>query len=127
VTARPAWHRLTLADDGVIDLIAVDIGAGLTPDRLGGSHDETVARLLNDASTPEGRACARAFSDTAAAQVRELRTHDPLPEPDRMPGAPHPDPFLAARGWHVNQHGIYTRRDEPEPEPLLERELEAGS
>ena len=89
--------------------------------------DEHATRLLSDPSTPLGQAYAKAFSNTAAAQVRELRTHDPLPEPDRTPGALHPDPFLAARGWHVNQHGIYTRRAEPQPEPLLERELEAGS
>ena len=78
-------------------------------------------------STPLGQAYAKAFSDTAAARVWELRKHDPLPEPDRTPGAPHPDPILAARGWHMNHHGIYIRRTEPQPQPLLEREPEAGS
>jgi hypothetical protein len=58
--------------------------------------------------------------------VRELRERDPLPEPDRMPGAPHPDPFLAGRGWQVNEHGIYTRRAQPEPQAPPERELQAG-
>jgi hypothetical protein len=82
-------------------------------------------RLLNDARTPEGQAYARALSDTAATYVRELRERDPLPEPDRTPGVHHPDPFLAARGWHVNEYGIYTRHDQPEPQPP-ERELEAG-
>jgi hypothetical protein len=32
------------------------------------------------------------------------------PEPDRTPGAPHPDPRLAGHGWHVGEHGIYVRR-----------------
>ena len=82
-------------------------------------------RLLNDARTPEGQAYARALSDAAAAHVRELRERDPLPEPDRTPGALHPDPFLAGRGWHINERGIYTRRAQPEP-PAPERDLEAG-
>jgi hypothetical protein len=82
---------------------------------------------VNDASTPEGQAYARAFSDTAGAYVKNLRERDPLPEPDRTPGAPHPDPFLASRGWHVNEHGIYIRLAELQPQALLEGELEAGS
>ena len=36
-------------------------------------------------------------------------------EPDRTPGAPHPDPRLAALGWHNCAHGIYVRR-QPEAE-----------
>jgi hypothetical protein len=90
------------------------------------SHDEDPAQLPGR-GTPLGQAHAKAFSGTAAAGVRELRKHDPLPEPDRTPGAPHPDPLLASRGWHVNDHGIYTRRAEPETKARLGRELEAGS
>jgi hypothetical protein len=91
------------------------------------SHDEDPAQLLGGMGTPLGQAYAKAFSGTAAARVRELRKHDPLPEPDRTLGAPHADPFLASRGWHVNDHGIYTRRAEPETKARLGRELEAGS
>ena len=94
------------------DLIIEQADADMTPERAGSSQDEITDRLLNDAITPEGQAYARAFSDTAAADVRELRERDPLPEPDRTPGAPHPDPFLASRGWHMNEHGIYTRRSQ---------------
>lgn len=101
--------------------------AGIIRERLPESQDELAGRPRNDASTPEGRAYARAFSDTAATHVRDLREHDPLPEPDRTPGAPHPDPFLASRGWHANKHGIYTRRAEPESQVPPEHELEAGS
>ena len=82
-------------------------------------------RPLNDIRILEGQAYARALSDTAATYVRELRERDPLSEPDRTPGALHPDPFLAERGWHVNEHGIYTRYAQPEPQPP-EHELEAG-
>jgi hypothetical protein len=98
--------------------------ASTRPEHLADSRDEIAARLLNDASTPEGQAYARAFSDSAAAYVRELRQRAPLPEPDRTAGAPHPDPFLAGRGWHMNEHGIYTRHATPEPQTPPERELE---
>jgi hypothetical protein len=101
-------------------------GAGTTHERMGDSRQGIPARLLADTSTPEGHACARAFSDTAAAYVRALRERHPLPEPDRTPGAPHPDQFLAERGWHVNKHGIYTRRATPEPHAPPEREREVG-
>jgi hypothetical protein len=101
-------------------------GAGAAPDGPEDSQNELTARLINDAGTPEGRAYARAFSGTAATYVRELRERDPLPEPDRVPGALHPDPFLAGRGWQVNEHGIYTRRAQPEPQAPPEREPEAG-
>ncbi len=131
--AERAESEVTLADartasaETAVGPITQQADAGITPERAGDSHDERATRLLNDASTPEGQAYARAFSDTAAAYVRELRERDPLPEPDRTPGTPHPDPFLAGRGWHMNEHGIYTRRAEPEPQTPPERELEAGS
>jgi hypothetical protein len=100
--------------------------AGITPERAAGCQDEIAARLLNDLTPPESQAYARAFSDNAARYLRQLRERDPLPEPDRTPAASHPDPFLASRGWHVNQRGIYTRRAEPEPQPRQEKDLEAG-
>jgi len=109
------------------DVIVQRTDAGTSPERARDSQDEIATRLANDASTPEGQAYARAFSDTAATYVRELRERDPLPEPDRIPGAPHPDPFLAGRGWHMNEHGIYTRRAKTQPQAPPERQLEAGS
>jgi hypothetical protein len=33
-----------------------------------------------------------------------------LADPDWTPGAPHPDPFLAGRGWQVGTHRFYGRR-----------------
>jgi hypothetical protein len=108
------------------DPITQRTDAGMTPQHAGDSQNAIADRLLNDASTPEGQAYVRAFSDNAAAHVKELRERDPLPEPDRIPGAPHPDPFLADCGWHVNEHGIYTRRPEPQSAPRLEKDLEAG-
>jgi hypothetical protein len=101
-------------------------GAGTPAERAEHSRDEIIACLLDEAWSPEGRAHAWVFSDAAAAYVRELRLGDPLPDPDRRPGAPHPDPFLADRGWHVNKHGVYIRRAEPEPQVPPGPELEAG-
>jgi hypothetical protein len=72
--------------------------AGISPEVAEHSQDEIAARLLDDPSTPEGHAYAGALTDTAATRVKELRRRDPLPRPDRAPGAPHPDPFLASRG-----------------------------
>jgi hypothetical protein len=109
------------------DPIAWQAVAGMASERPEEGQAETAARLLTDTGTAVGQAYSRAFSDTAATYVRELRERDPLPEPDRTPGALHPDPFLASRGWHMNQHGIYTRRPDSEPEAALhpKRELEA--
>ncbi len=122
--ARPADARKAHPDPAADPIIRQ--AAVMTPQRPAGSQDEIAGRLVNDPATPERQAYARAFSDTAAAHVRELREHDPLPEPDRTPGAPHPDPFLASRGWHMNEHGIYARRAEPQPRtpPRADKELE---
>jgi hypothetical protein len=110
--------------DTPASLIAQQADAGTRPEHLADSRDEVAARLLNDTSTPEGQAYAQAFSDSAATYLRELRERAPLPEPDRTPGAPHPDPFLAGRGWHMNEDGVYTRRATPEPQTPPEHELE---
>ncbi len=123
--ARLADARKAVAETAA-GLIIQQADAGMTPERVADSQHEIATWLLNGASTPEGQAYARAFSDTAATYVRDLRERDPLPEPDRTPGAPHPDPFLASRGWHVNQHRIYSRKPEPQAMPRPEKELEAG-
>ena len=115
------------ADPGLsADPITQQPGAGMTPQRAEDIQDALADRLLNDTSTPEGQAYTRACSDNAAARVKELRERDPLPEPDRTPGTPHPDLFLAGRGWHVNQHGIYSRRPEPQAALQPDKDLEAG-
>jgi len=33
---------------------------------------------------------------------------------------------LADRSWHLNEHGIYSRRPQPQAAPRLEKDLEAG-
>jgi hypothetical protein len=108
------------------DPVSRHAGADTPTERAGQRQDEIIARLLEEAWSPEGQAHTWVFSDAAAAYVRELRERDPLPEPDRSPGTPHPDPLLADRGWHVNKLGIYIRHAEPEPQVPQSRELEAG-
>ena len=128
--AERAESEARLADrrnaDPKTAAIAWQVDADTTPQRGRANRDEVTTRLVDDASTPEGQAYTRALSDTAATHVRELRERDPLPEPDRTPGALHPEPFLASRGWHVNQHGIYIRQPEPHAAARPEKELEAG-
>jgi hypothetical protein len=123
--ARFAGARKVAAETAA-SLIIQQADAGMTPERVADSQHEIATWLLNDATTPAGQAYARAFADTAATYVKDLRERDPLPEPDRTPGASHPDPFLADRGWHVNQHSIYSRKPEPQAMPRPEKELEAG-
>ena len=64
-----------------------------------------------------------AFGDAAAARLRELhdeRQREQLAAArDMAPGAPHPNPVLAAKGWQASDHGTYVRRQ-------AEQEREAG-
>lgn len=55
--------------------------------------------------------------------IPDVSQRDPkeLDEPAAVPGSPHPDATLAAKGWHVCDHGIYTRH----PDGHLETEREA--
>jgi hypothetical protein len=117
--ARPADAQIAGADTPTRVLLE-HADTDMTLECAAGGRDEVTDRLLNDSITPEGQAYATAFSETAAANLRELRERDPLPEPDRTPGAPHPDPFLANRGWHMNERGIYARKPEPQPQQKLE-------
>jgi hypothetical protein len=122
--------RLAIANqagtEALTDLIIEQGDADMTPELAQSSQYEITGGVLSNPLTPEGQAYARAVSDTAAADVRDLRERDPLPEPDRTPGAPHPDPFLASRGWRINEHGIYTHKPELQAPRQSQKELEAG-
>jgi hypothetical protein len=103
---EPAGQQITAQTD-----------AGKPTGRIGHVQADIVAHLPSEARTPEGQAFAYEGDTTAETLVHELNELD---EPGLTPGAPHPDPYLAARGWHVCNHGIYTRhpdgqlQDEPE-------------
>ena len=103
-------------------------GAGTTAAAASRTAGELARGLLADADNQQ-RALAgeRDQGDhTAITGGRDLRGREPEQDGRRMvPGTPHPDPFLAERGWHVGSHGLYTRRDEPEQAPP-EPQREAG-
>jgi hypothetical protein len=98
-------------------IIRAQADAGMNPDAIARHQEEIAASLLSDAETADGQAFAREYADTADTYLHDLKELD---EPTLTPGTPHPDPTLAAKGWHVCDHGIYTRRQdgqlEAEPE-----------
>jgi hypothetical protein len=98
--------------------IIAQAGAGMPAGRISDVQADTAAHLLSEAHTAEGHAFAREYDWTAETLVRELKELD---EPRLTPGAAHPDPALAAQGWHVCGHGIYTRH----PDGQLQAEPEA--
>jgi hypothetical protein len=98
--------------------ITAQADAGMPTGRIGQVQADTAADLLSEARTPEGQAFAREYDWAAQTLVRDLKELD---EPGLTPGAPHPDPYLAAKGWHVCGHGIYTRH----PDGPLQAEPEA--
>jgi hypothetical protein len=101
--------------------VAAQADAGSDVDTIARNQDDAVARLASEADTAKGRAYAGAYAFTASALVNDLRDLDRQP-PHMVPGTPHPDPFLAAHGWEVGKHGIYTRTGHRQ----TGRDLEAG-
>jgi hypothetical protein len=104
--ARAARAGAEAADQ----VVTAQANAGMTPDRIEASAE----RVLGDrfeTPTSESEAFYGSYDSTAAALVHDLRELD-RPEPDRTPGAPHPDRFLADRGWQVSGDGIYVRRQQ---------------
>jgi len=99
-------------------LIRAQADAGMSPEAIGRSQEDIAASLLSDARTADGQAFARQYADTASTYLRDLKEPG---EPGLTPGAPHPDQALAANGWHVCDHGIYTRH----PDGQLQAEPEA--
>jgi hypothetical protein len=91
-------------------------GAGMPAGRTAQVQAGIAAYLLSQTRTPEGQAFAREYDGAAETLAGELKE---LNEPGLTPGAPHPDPVLAAKGWHVCRHGIYTRHPDgpPQAEP----------
>ena len=96
-------------------IVCAQASAGMEPDRIGAHHEDLAAGLLSDAATPDGQAFARGYDDTAATLAADLRAEaGRAPQAAGQPdGTPHSDPFLAARGWHVDR-GMYTRREPTE-------------
>jgi hypothetical protein len=103
-------------------VIQAQASAGASTDRMDAHAQDTAAWLFTDGRGPEGEAFARGYDETAQAMVTEFR-EDGQRAPDHSPGAPHPDPFLAHRGWQACEHGdgVYVRR-QAAAEADIERE-----
>ena len=103
-------------------IVTTQADRGMLADAIQRHHEDQAAWLLSQATTPDGRAFAIAYSKAAATLVADLREADPpaAPVAATLPdGTPHADPFLAERGWQA-QGGLYVRR------PTAEPEMEAG-
>lgn len=97
--------------------------AGMDADAIARHHDDAAARLLSEAGTPGERSYADSYSFTGDALVSDLRDLEREP-PRLIPGTPHPDPFLADRGWEASRHGVWVRTGTRTAAPDIE--LEAG-
>lgn len=134
--ARRAGSEAKLADarqagaGAAAQLITRQADAAMDAAATGRTQGDSATGLLADADTEEGQAFAREFDDTTGVLGGDLRDLERERDHDRgmvpASGTPHPDPFLAERGWHVCSHGLYTRRTGPQPQAPPEPELEAG-
>ena len=103
-------------------IITTQADLGMSADAIQRHHEDQAAWLLSEATTPDGRAFARAYAEAAATLMADPRELDrPVaPAAATLPdGTPHADPFLAERGWQA-QGGLYVRR------PAAKPEMEAG-
>ena len=93
-------------------IITAQANAGMRAEQIEAHHHDVASSLLSGADTPEGEAFALEYGFTGEAMIGDLREAERGPQPDRTPGAPHPDPVLAGRGWQACEHGhgVYVRR-----------------
>jgi len=98
-----------LGAEAAEQIVTAQASSGVSTGRMARTHEDTAAWLWSEATTPEALQFAKGYEDTALSLVAELREAEhPLP----APGSPHPDPVLAAKGWHVSPDGpgVYVRR-----------------
>jgi hypothetical protein len=93
------------------DAAAAAIGSGrYDPERLDDWAWGAAEGLHGAATSDADRAFADGFERAALkASADYERAGRELAACYREPGSPHPDPDLAARGWHVSECGVYTR------------------
>jgi hypothetical protein len=100
-------------------LIRAPAGAGPARGTTARHQEEKAAAgLQTDAQATDRQTGTRQDAGPAGTGERDLTELD---EAGLTPGAPHPDPALAAKGWRVCDHGIYTRR----PDGHLQAEPQA--
>ena len=107
--------------DTATQTITAQADAGMTVDQLDRHHQDVAAWLFSEARDEDARVFAAEYNRQAQTLVTELRLLD-RPEPDRTPGAEHPD----HPGWFANRHGMFVRGAGKAAARQAERELEAG-
>jgi hypothetical protein len=107
--------------DTAAQTITAQANAGVPVEQIDRHHQDVAAWLFSEAQDEDARAFAAEYNRRAETLVTELR-HLTRPEPDRTPGAEHPDHL----GWFANQHGVFVRGAQKAAGRRQERELEAG-
>jgi hypothetical protein len=95
--------------------------AGRTAEPERESNSESEGSTMAYPNHGNGRYLVPSKDDEIQAPGTGERDLKELDEPGLTPGTPHPDPALAAKGWRLCDHGIYTRH----PDGHLEAEPEA--
>jgi hypothetical protein len=86
--------------------------AAVSIDQIRAHEHNFAAWLFSRAATPADEAFCVAYAECADEILADLAERQ-MPERNRMAarlatGTPHPDPVLAAKGWHVDC-GVYVR------------------
>jgi hypothetical protein len=115
-----------LAYDDVTRIVAAQYSAGVPLDEIYRHYQEVSCDLLDRAQTQPGRAYAREFTVTGGILIGDLVEDDKVAQGRsaaacaQPEGTPHPDPFLANRGWQADR-GIWQRTGQGR-----QRDREAG-
>ena len=107
--------------DTATQTITAQADAGVPVEQIDRHHKDVAAWLFAEAQDDDARTFAAEYNRQAETLVTELR-HLHRPEPDRTPGAEHPD----HPGWFANTHGVFVRGAGKAAGRRQDRELEAG-
>jgi hypothetical protein len=107
--------------DTATQTITAQADAGVPVEQIDRHHQDVAAWLFSEAQDDDARTFAAEYNRQAETLVTELR-HLNRPEPDRTPGAEHPD----HSGWFANQQGVFVRGAGKVAGQREQRELEAG-
>ncbi len=107
--------------DTAAQTITAQANAGVPVEQIDRHHQDVAAWLFSEAQDDDARAFAAEYNRQAETLVTELRLLH-RPEPDRTPGAEHPD----HPGWYANEHGVFVRGAGQAAGRCQDRELEAG-
>ncbi len=107
--------------DTAMQTITAQASAGIPVEQIDRHHQDVAAWLFSQARDDDAKAFAAEYNRQAETLVTQLRLLH-RPEPDRTPGAEHPD----HPGWYANQHGVYVRGAQKAAGHRQDRELEAG-